>query len=50
MVGVCYRLQGEEVDAAFFKQLDSVSKQRDLVVKGDFNFPDAYWETNMLNI
>lgn len=38
MVEICYRLpdQDEEVNAALFEQLDSVSKQWDLVVTGDF--------------
>ncbi|XP_075779238.1 uncharacterized protein LOC142827520 [Pelodiscus sinensis] len=48
MLGVYYRppSQVEEVDEAFFKQLTKLSKAQDLVVMGDFNYPDICWETN----
>uniref|UniRef100_K7EZ11 Endonuclease/exonuclease/phosphatase domain-containing protein n=1 Tax=Pelodiscus sinensis TaxID=13735 RepID=K7EZ11_PELSI len=48
MLGIYYRppSQVEEVDEAFFKQLTKLSKAQDLVVMGDFNYPDICWETN----
>ncbi|XP_065440587.1 mitoferrin-1 isoform X1 [Chrysemys picta bellii] len=48
MLGVYYRPpnQVEEVDEAFFKQLTKSSKAQDLVVMGDFNYPDICWENN----
>ncbi|XP_050797305.1 uncharacterized protein LOC127045326 [Gopherus flavomarginatus] len=48
VLGVYYRPpnQVEEVDEAFFKQLTKSSKAQDLVVMGDFNYPDICWENN----
>ena len=46
-VGVYYRPpnQGEDEDGTFEKQIASVSRRHDVVVMGDFNFPDICWET-----
>jgi len=46
IVGVYYRPpdQEEEVDEAFYKQLQVVSQSQDLVLMGDFNHPDISWE------
>ncbi|KAF7235973.1 hypothetical protein EYD10_17232 [Varanus komodoensis] len=38
--------QKEDKDATFEKQLASVSRKNDVVIMGDFNFPDMCWETN----
>ncbi|KAJ7413876.1 mitochondrial fission process protein 1 [Pitangus sulphuratus] len=42
VVGVCYRSpdQEEEVDEAFYRQLEAASKSQALVFVGDFNYPD----------
>ena len=46
IVGVYYRPsdQEEEVDEAFYKQLQAVSQSQSLVLMGDFNHPDISWE------
>jgi len=46
MVGVYYRPphQEEEVDEAFYKQLQAASQSQALVLMGDFNHPDISWE------
>ena len=45
-VGVYYRPpdQEEEVDEAFYRQLQAVSQSQALVLMGDFNHPDISWE------
>jgi len=45
-VGVYYRPpdQEEEVDEAFYKQLQVASQSQALVLMGDFNHPDISWE------
>ena len=42
VVGVCYRPpdQEEEVDEAFYRQLEVASQSQALVLVGDFNRPD----------
>ncbi|KAF7243633.1 Pericentrin, partial [Varanus komodoensis] len=40
------RSQKEDKDLAFEKQLASISKKNDVVIMGDFNFPNICWETN----
>jgi len=46
IVGVHYRPpdQEEEVDEAFYKQLQAASQSQALVLLGDFNHPDISWE------
>lgn len=46
--GVCYRPpnQDQEVDVLFYKQLKDVSRSPALVLVGDFNLTDMYWELN----
>jgi len=46
IVGVYYRPpdQEEEVDEAFYKQLQAASQSQALVLMGDFNHPDISWE------
>ena len=46
MVGVYYRTpdQEEEVDEAFYRQLQAASQSQALVLMGDFNHPDISWE------
>jgi len=46
MVGVYYRPpdQEEEVDEAFYRQLQAASQSLALVLMGDFNHPDISWE------
>jgi len=36
--------QEEEVDEAFYKQLQAASQSQALVLMGDFNHPDISWE------
>jgi len=45
-VGVYYRPsdQEEEVDEAFYRQLQAASQSQALVLMGDFNHPDISWE------
>jgi len=45
MVGVYYRPpdQQEEVDEAFYRQLQAASQSQALVLMGDFNHPDIRW-------
>ena len=49
MVGVCYRPpdQEEAVAKAFLLQLQEVSRLRALVLMGDFNHPDIFWDSGM---
>ncbi|TRZ19428.1 hypothetical protein HGM15179_007668 [Zosterops borbonicus] len=49
LLGVCYRLpnQEEEVDNLFYKQLENVSGVPALVLVGDFNLPDIFWELHI---
>jgi len=46
IVGVYYRPpdQEEEVDEAFYRQLQAASQSQALVLMGDFNHPDINWE------
>jgi len=46
IVGVYYRPpdQEEEVDEAFYRQLQAASQSQALVLMGDFNHPDISWE------
>ncbi|KAJ7397045.1 mitochondrial fission process protein 1 [Pitangus sulphuratus] len=48
VVGICYRppKQEDEVDEAFYKQLEVVSESQALVLMGDFKFPDIVWRSN----
>ncbi|KAF7252758.1 hypothetical protein EYD10_02105 [Varanus komodoensis] len=48
VVGIYYHpsSQKEDKDATFEKQLASISKKNDVVIMGDFNFPDICWDTN----
>ena len=48
IVGVYYRPRGqeEEVDEAFYKQLQAASQSQALVLMGDFNHPDISWEVH----
>ena len=48
IVGVYYRppSQGEDEDETFEKQIAGVSRKCDVVVMGDFNYPDICWGTN----
>ena len=48
-MGVCYRLpnQDEETDEVFYEQLAEAVQSPALVLKGDFNFPDIFWEYNI---
>jgi len=46
-VGVYYRppdQEEEEVDEAFYRQLQAASQSQALVLMGDFNHPDISWE------
>ena len=49
VVGVCYRPpdQEEAVDKVFLLQLQEVSCLRALVLMGDFNHPDIWWDSGM---
>jgi len=49
MVGVYYRPpdQQEEVDEAFYRQLQAASQSQALVLMGDFNHPDISWEDHI---
>ena len=49
VVGVCYRPpdQEEEVDEAFYRQLEVALQTQALVLMGDFSHPDICWKTNM---
>jgi len=38
--------QEEEVDEAFYRQLQAASQLQALVLMGDFNHPDISWEDN----
>jgi len=46
MVGVYYRPpdQEEEIDEAFYRQLQAASQSQALVLMGNFNHPDISWE------
>ena len=48
VAGVCYRPpdQEEEVDEAFYKQLEVALPHPALVLMGDFNHPDICWQSN----
>jgi len=48
-VGVYYRPpdQEEEIDEAFYKQLQAASQSQALVLMGDFNHPDISWEDHI---
>ncbi|GAB0206503.1 hypothetical protein GRJ2_003115900 [Grus japonensis] len=48
VVGVYYRPpdQEEEVDEAFYRQLEVASRSQALVLMGDFNCPDICWKGN----
>ncbi|GAB0209598.1 mitochondrial enolase superfamily member 1 [Grus japonensis] len=48
VVGVYYRPpdQEEEVDEAFYRQLEVASRSQALVLMGDFNHPDICWKSN----
>ncbi|GAB0209149.1 rapamycin-insensitive companion of mTOR-like [Grus japonensis] len=48
VVGVYYRPpdQEEEVDEAFYRQLEVASQSQALVVMGDFHHPDICWKGN----
>ena len=45
LVGVHYRPpnQDKEMDKAFYEQLEEVARSPALILMGDFNFPDIYW-------
>ena len=45
-MGVYYRPpeQEEEVDEAFYRQLQAASQSQALVLMGDFSHPDISWE------
>jgi len=45
-VGVYYRPpdQEEEIDEAFYRQMQAASQSQALVLMGDFNHPDISWE------
>lgn len=45
-VGVCHILpnQEEEVNEAFFQQLEETSTSQDLILTGNFNYSDICWE------
>ena len=52
LVGVCYRPpnqdnQDEGTDEVFYEQLAEAVQSPALVLKGDFNFPDIFWEYNI---
>ncbi|GAB0182838.1 hypothetical protein GRJ2_000749100 [Grus japonensis] len=49
VVGVYYRPpdQEEEVDEAFYRQLEVASQSQALVLMGDFKHPDICWKNNM---
>ncbi|GAB0199938.1 mitochondrial enolase superfamily member 1 [Grus japonensis] len=49
VVGVYYRPpdQDEEVDEAFYRQLEVALRSQALVLMGDFNHPDICWKGNM---
>ncbi|GAB0209615.1 hypothetical protein GRJ2_003427200 [Grus japonensis] len=48
VVGVYYRPpdQEEEVDEAFYRQLEVALRSQALVLMGDFNHPDICWKSN----
>lgn len=51
-VGVCYRplSQDDDVEELFFKELRDTSRSSTLVLKGDFNLPDANWKYHTADI
>lgn len=48
IVGVYYRSpsQTEDIDDAFLEQMAKHAKGREIVVMGDFNYPDICWMSN----
>ncbi|GAB0209126.1 hypothetical protein GRJ2_003378300 [Grus japonensis] len=48
VVGVCYRPpdQEEEVNEAFYRQVEVASQSQALVLMGDLNHPDICWKGN----
>ena len=47
VLDVCYRPdQEEEVDEAFFRQLEKASQSQALALMRDFNHPSIYWKDN----
>ncbi|PKU34188.1 dtw domain-containing protein 2 [Limosa lapponica baueri] len=48
IAGVCYRLpdQKEQVDEAFYRQLEVASHSQALVLMGDLNYADICWRNN----
>ena len=48
VAGVYYQPpnQEEEADETFEKQIARISKRHDVVVMGDFNYLDIFWEAN----
>ncbi|KAK4807115.1 hypothetical protein QYF61_018456 [Mycteria americana] len=48
MLGICYRPpnQGDEANETLLWLLKEVSGQQNLVLMGDFNYPDICWENN----
>lgn len=46
-VGLCHSSpEQEEVDEAFYKQLEVASQSQPLALVGDFNHPDVCWVSN----
>ncbi|XP_073409523.1 uncharacterized protein [Dendrobates tinctorius] len=47
IVGIYYRppVQAEDMDELFMHQMAKFSKKYDIVVMGDFNYPDICWES-----
>ena len=48
VVRVYYQLpsQEEDADGTFEKETARISKRHNVVVMGDFNYPDICWEAN----
>lgn len=48
-MGVCCQPSdhGEEVDEAFYRQLEAAAKSQALILGGDFSHPDICWRNNM---
>lgn len=45
-VGICYKPPEQEVDKAFYRQMEAASQTQALVLMGDFSHPGIYWRSH----
>ena len=52
MVGVYYRppCQSKDLEDVFLQQMTKLSRNKDLIVMGDFNYPDICWRLKSAKI